>query len=515
MKKYYIYILAIVSGFIISLPFSYPHLYLLSWVGLIPFLYALIRESKARYSSHFIAGTLLGTTIIFSSSFWLYYPLVEFSGLPLISAILLFLLVFILFGLIYGIWAYTFVYLNKQKGLSPFWLAISWTAFEYLRFRFIPALPFGFIAYTQREFSSLVQFAEYGGIYLVVFIVMLINGYVFKTITNKKGKYLVPIVFILIIIISVGTIRVNKLNEMDENSITVGVVQSNLTPNEKWSVANIENNYDYFIEQSQEIQDALLVVWPESSLTFDLIRNEFYRERFYKSAANIKQYIQAGSLAIADGGLQKYNSSFLLGPGSKVIHRYNKNFLVPFGEYMPMSDMVEKFTGISISSELAGKKISIFQIDGVKWKTLICSEILYPGLVREKNESVEFLVNQSNEAWYKKGNLQEQMWSAAIFRAVENRRSVLKSGNMAYGGVISPAGKNIIKRHSSQLTTFKAELPLSSVETFYQKWGDYIGYISAIIVIILVLIKIILYYIYNKRLNKENLVDKDLSTKER
>jgi len=189
LKKYSIFLLAIVSGFIISLPFSYPHLYLLSWVGMIPFLYALIRESKARYSRYFIAGTLLGITIIFSSSFWLYYPLVEFSGLPIISAIFLFLLVFVLFGLIYGLWACTFVFLNKQKGLSPFWLAISWTAFEYLRFRFVPALPFGFIAYTQSEFLSLVQFAEYGGIYLVAFVVMLINAYIFKTIYNKKGKY--------------------------------------------------------------------------------------------------------------------------------------------------------------------------------------------------------------------------------------------------------------------------------------------------------------------------------------
>jgi len=506
LKKYSIFILSIFSGVLISLPFTYPHFYLLSWIGLTPFLYAILKQNKARYSTYFIAGTLLGTTIIFSSSFWLYYPLVEFSGLALIPALFLFLLVFLLFGLIYGIWACSYIFLKNRNGLNPFWLAISWTAFEYLRFRFVPALPFGFIAYTQSEFSSLIQFAEYGGIYLIAFIVMLINGYILKTIINKRFNYLVHVFLLLIIIISIGTYRVNYFNKIAEDSIedniTVGVVQSNLTPSEKWTVSKIENHYNYFIEQSKEIQDALLVVWPESSLTFDLIRNEFYRERFYKKAASLKQYIQIGGLATIDGGLQKYNSSFLIEPGSKVIDRYNKNFLVPFGEYMPMSNLVEKLTGVSFSSQLPGEEITIFQINDIKWKTLICSEILYPGLTKEKIKSVEFLVNQSNEAWYKKGNLQEQMWTAAVFRAVENRRSVLKSGNMAYGGVISPAGTAIIKNHSKKLTTFTAKVPLSSVETLYQKWGDYIGFISAIIVLILIFIKAILFYIYNKKESK-------------
>ncbi len=288
---------------------------------------------------------------------------------------------------------------------------------------------------------------------------------------------------------------------MTKNNITVGAVQSNLTPHEKWSVANIEKNYDYFIKETQEIQNALLVVWPESSLTFDLIRNEFYREKFYKKFANTKQHVQTGSLSIVDG-LQKYNSSFLIEPGSKIIERYNKNYLVPFGEYMPMSNLVEKLTGILISSELPGKKITIFQIGDIKWKTLICSEILYPGLAKKKIESVEFIVNQSNEAWYKRGNLQEQMWASATFRAVENRRSVLKSGNKAYGGVISATGQTIIKSHSNELSTFKSELPLRSVVTLYQRWGDYIGYISAIIVLILILIKTVLYCHYKRRVKK-------------
>ena len=500
MNKYKIYFLSILSGLLISLPLSYPKLYFLSWIGLVPFLYIIKSGTGGSYSRYFTTGTLLGTTIIFSSSFWLYYPLVEFSGLPLFFAIFLFVLVFILFGLIYGIWTCLFVFIKNQRKISPFFLAISWTAFEYLRFRFIPALPFGFIAYTQSEFSSLVQFAEFGGIYLIVFIIMLINGYMFKLLLQKEVKYLIPVLLILIIITGVGTVRRNYFNKIEKDYIPVGVVQSNLTPDDKWHLSNIESNFDYFIEQSQELSDSLLIVWPESSLTFDLVRNEFYREKFFQKAAVIKSsYIQTGSLATVDGGLKKYNSSFLISPDSRIIGRYNKNFLVPFGEYMPMSDLVEKLTGITMSSELPGEEITIFQVDGQKWKTVICSEILYPGLVKKGVKEADFIVNQSNEAWYKKGNLQEQMWTAALYRAVENRRSVLKSGNTAYGGVVSADGTIIIKKHSNEVNSFTAELPVVNITTLYQKWGDYIGYLSAIIVLILLIIKSFLYFYYREK----------------
>ncbi|MFW6287892.1 MAG: apolipoprotein N-acyltransferase [bacterium] len=492
MKKYSLYILSIISGIIIALPLSYPGLYLLSWVGLVPFLYGIKKVSDFNYFTYFKAGSIFGFTIIFSSSFWLYYPLVEHSGLPWLFAVFLFLLLFILFGFIYGIWACLFVYVKKPGKISPFWLAISWVSIEYLRFRFLSELPFGFIAYTQSNFTSLLQFAEFGGIYIISFIVLLINGYIFKFVINKKFRYIVPVLLILIIILSVGMLRLNYIKGLEQETVNVGVVQSNLTPAEKWDIANIEKNMDYFIDQSREISDYSLVVWPESSLTFDFVRNGFYREKFNKKISNIDFYLQTGSLAVAGEGVQKYNSSFLIGPDGEVVDRYNKNRLVPFGEYIPFTSLVEKLTGLRYYSELPGEEVRIFQMNNVKWKTLICSEILYPDIAKEKINSAQFLVNQSNEAWYRMGNLQEQMWSAALFRAVENRRSIVKSGNKAYGGVISTGGTDVIKNHSINVTTFTGELAVSNINTLYQKWGNYIGYISLIIVLILLITRVLL-----------------------
>lgn len=84
LRKYYIYILPILSGVLFSIPFSYPSLFSLSWLALLPFLYLLERWKKKEdkgYLAVFIAGNLLGITIMVLSSSWLYYPLAEHSGL--------------------------------------------------------------------------------------------------------------------------------------------------------------------------------------------------------------------------------------------------------------------------------------------------------------------------------------------------------------------------------------------------------------------------------------------------
>ncbi|MFW6306534.1 MAG: apolipoprotein N-acyltransferase [Bacillota bacterium] len=502
LRNIRIYLIVIVSGILLSLPFSYPSLYIVSWIGLIPFLYVIkeLKENRINYWNIFVLGTVLGTTIILSSAAWLYYPLIDFSGMPWFLSVFVFILVFILFGFIYGIWSLLYIYIRQKEGVSPFWLAISWTAVEYLRFTLIPALPFGFIAYTQGQFSSLVQLAEYGGFYLITFIVLLINGYIYKLFLKKKIKYGIPLFIIFILITTHGMIRINNYNNKDYQAIKVGIVQTNLTPEEKWKFENIKPNMDYLISESRTIlaEEPLFILWPESALTFDMVRNEYYREKFMEKLSDVDTYIQIGSLAIIDKNNEKYNSSFLISPDNNIKNRYNKNKLVPFGEYMPLADIVETLTGLSMVSEIPGNEITKFQISEVRWKTVICSELLYPQLTAEKINNVDFVVNQSNEAWYRKGNLQKQMWASAIFRAVENRRTVVRSGNKAYGGAVSPAGLPIVRNHSRDDTSFIVQIPLNKETTLYHRWGDYTGYISVMIVLLLFFIKIVII-IYRKK----------------
>lgn len=455
---------------------------------MIPFLYS-VRNAKNK-KDVFLKGTILGITIFVNTSLWLYYPLVNFSGMFVIPCLFIVSIAFILLGLIYGIWAWLYVYPLKKMLISPFWLAISWTGIEYLRYRLLEFFPFGFAGYTQVGNLHILQLADIGGVFLLSFVVIILNGYLYKAYLKHRLRYLIPVLLILITIVSYGGIRLNLLEKQTDTQFQVGIVQTNLTPEEKWKFENIEDNYKSLLKKTALLDKVKLVIWPESALTFDLIRNDFYRSKFNNLLTDINIHIQAGSLAIIDDEMKKYNSAFLLSPDGKVITRYNKMKLVPFGEYLPFPELVELITGYTTNSEYQGEELKIFNLDNVNWKTAICSEILNHTLMSKEINRVDFIVNQSNEAWYRRGNLQQQMWTAAIFRAVENRRPVVKASNKAYGGIILATGESLVKLHAEKEPSYQGEIPLMRINTTYQKWGDFIGYLSAGLTILLVLIKL-------------------------
>ncbi|MFW6270670.1 MAG: apolipoprotein N-acyltransferase [Bacillota bacterium] len=488
------YLMAFLAGFLLALPLSYPSLFFVSWFGLLPFLFNIKDISGKKV---FIRGTIMGTSLIFWSSHWLYYPLIEYSTLPFVPGLIILVFVFILYGMIYGLWASLYNYLKKNKEVSVFLLGISWIALEYLRYILFSELPFGYLAYTQSAFLSLVQMAEYGGIFIVGFILVLFNGYIYKIFVYKKIRYIFPVLIILIFIISIGKWQIINYNNKDYQSIDVGIIQTSLGPSEKWDLDK-ETNIDNLMNKSLELDGVKLIVWPETALTFDLLRNEYYYNKFMRHFPLSKSHLQVSGHAIIESPMEIYNSSFLVSAEGEILDRYNKMRLVPFGEYFPFVEFMEKF-GVRFASQTPGKEISIFELDDFSWRTVICSEILYPYLLQEGILESDFIVTQSVESWYKKGNLQKQMWSAAIFRAVENRRSILKSANMGYGGIISPAGISIIKEHSLDKSTISHQLPLNNEETFYQRHGDYIGFFSLILISIILFVKLLVVFIRKKR----------------
>src|SRR5690554_789381 len=125
------YFMVLLSGILIILPLSYPWLFFLGWFALIPFLLSIRRDNQ---KLAFRKGWLLGITIIGGTSYWLFYPLAEFSGLSILFSIGILVVFVFLFALIYGIWSWLFVRVNGRQTFSAFWLAISWTGFEYLRY---------------------------------------------------------------------------------------------------------------------------------------------------------------------------------------------------------------------------------------------------------------------------------------------------------------------------------------------------------------------------------------------
>lgn len=486
-------IIILISDILTTLPFYYPDLFFLSFFSFVP-LFLIIKESGIRKS--FLSGWFFGFIYIFISSYWLFYPLYNYSGLNIIFVIIILFLLFSLLGLFYGVWGY----LLKYTGLGAVRVALSWTAVEFLRYKILSIFPVAYLGYTQSSFKTILQWADIGGVFLISFLILLINGYLFKLVSSKKKKFLVPILIIFIIIGSYGIYKTNY-DFGNEDMMSVGIIQTNIKQSEKWKTANIEKNITNIFSSASHLKNVELFITPETSLTFDITRNEYYRNQVLKKMNNFDAYFQFGAQAIKENIDLKYNSSFLFNSAGKKIERYNKNRLVVFGEKIPFNKLVNKLTNKRWHSLTSGEKRTLFKLEDKKWKNFICSEIFYPILDQDLTK-FDFIVNQSNEAWFDNG-LQQQMWAAAIFRAVESRKTVVKSGNRAISGVVFPSGRVNIMKSVQNNEELRSKVLLNNDKTFYSKKGNYIGYISLIITFLVLVVKLIKNY-RNRKKNTDN-----------
>jgi len=225
--------------------------------------------------------------------------------------------------------------------------------------------------------------------------------------------------------------------------IEIGIITTEIDQKRKWSSAQLNRNIELTLNAAAELNQTQLIIAPETNLTFDFYSNQYYRQQFLnKVAEKFETPIQIGSLAAGASVTGRYNSSFLVSDSGEIIARYNKNLLLYFGETYPYQEILNKYTPYNFSSLNSGTESKLFKNKNLQWKTVICSEILYPSYVKSGDAEVDFIVNQTNEAWFNNSKLLKNiMWQAAVLRAVENRIPVIKTGNQAQSGIIYPSGK--------------------------------------------------------------------------
>ncbi|MFW5996163.1 MAG: apolipoprotein N-acyltransferase [Halanaerobiaceae bacterium] len=483
-----IFILPVISAILMLIPAYNPQYYFLAWFALLPLLYGF-KSINGRKSLR-LQGYIFGVIYFFGISYWIYHPLDIFGGMPLPLALLLLILLAGLLALFFVLWTEVFHLFGGKNSFSPFLLALTWTGIEYFRYLVLSDFPFGFAGYTQAELIPLLQLADIGGVFLISFIVLLVNGYLFKMIYYRRLRSVASLVVLIIIVGAYGGVNYYQYRNQDYEEITTGIVYTDIPQDEKWRSDLIEQRIDELFEPVENKEEVDLFITPESGLTFDYVRNEYYREKFLERLETVNSYFAVGSLSrLQDEETRRYNSVFLFSPKGKQEQRYNKNRLVLFGEYFPLRDYITKVINIPFRNLLSGKEATIFSSPDAAWMTLVCSEVLFPELTASKK--ADFIANQTNEAWFRKSGLHQLMWSASVFRAVEQRKSVVRAGNRSLNGLVSPSGRQV-KFIAEGTTNFKQlDVPLHRKETFYQRFGHRFGLVVLLITGLLLVVRII------------------------
>jgi apolipoprotein N-acyltransferase len=226
-----------------------------------------------------------------------------------------------------------------------------------------------------------------------------------------------------------------------------------------------------------------LIIWPETATPFFFQQAREYQPMVLDIPNKTNAFLLFGSpsFKVERGKMNHYNSAYLASPSKEIIGKYDKIHLVPYGEYVPLGEILSLGSlGEGIGNFKSGKVIYNFSIPQGKFGVLICFEIIFPDLCRRFVKSgADFLVTITNDAWFGRTSAPHQHFTMAVFRAVENRVFIARAANTGITGFIDPRGKIVKKGEIFTEEAMSETIRLSKRKTFYTLYGDVFAWVCS------------------------------------
>lgn len=524
---------AMLSG--LSLAASFPRMdqYWLAWIGLVPLLVAVRGVAPRRAAA---LGWIAGFVFFLVTIYWIPDTISNFTRIsPLVAKLLLVLLA------AFSAYAYALLAFAVEwaalAGVSRMLAApVVWVVLEWMRGFVVAGFPWNLLGYSQLPYTTIVQAADLGGVYLLSSVLVLANAALASALVAMSGRAkprrswsarLALAAACPLLLYGYGTWRLDELHSVPyTGSLRVGITQGNIAQDQKWDSKLRDRILARYLDLTDQAAaaGAQLVVWPEAALPFYLQRDmrsleltRIARER------GIDLLVGAPGLEDRDGtGKKPYNQAWLVRSGGEVEGPYDKIQLVPFGEYIPLHGlfgMVEVavqavgqfgrgteytiFETVALAPPLAAQAAGHAPAAGdaphatagaatagrpARFATLICYEGIFPALTRTfAARGADFLVNISNDAWYGDTAAPQQHLLMAAMRTIENRMPMVRSTNTGISAFITDEGKVGPTTPLFEEDMVVETVLVRDVWSFYRAYGDVFLHLcqAALVVIVL------------------------------
>jgi apolipoprotein N-acyltransferase len=478
---------AVLSGLLYWLAFAGMDVWPLAFVAWVPLVVAMHRQSTRRAA---LLGWVAGITMNVAGFFWLQTMLQTFSGF---HPLLCFLFVFIvcsyqggrigLLGWLYG--------RASARGWPAHWVFAGAFAASEL---FYPLLFPWYYATTVHEVPLLTQLADVGGPILVGLVLVALNLALAEPILARAERrkasrgVLGAGAVTLALACAYGALRIRAIDAATQAAppVTVGVVQANMGLMEK------RNSFDEGLHRHLDLSRQLerndhvdFVVWSETSAMHE-VRDESYEQELRTGVTR-----GIGVPAIFGAVIFKvvpderrfvlYNTAIASDASGTVTGRYDKEYLLTFGEYLPFGDTFPVLYTWSPNSGHFSPGTSLdpllLDVGGAKHAVtvLICYEDILPRFTNDavRHADPELLVNMTNDAWF--GDTAEpwEHLGLAQLRAVEHRRYLVRGTNSGVSAVVDPVGRVVVHSGTFREEGISAPIHWMRSRTVYEGVGDW------------------------------------------
>ena len=446
-----------------------------------PFLfYILVLNLDRKLFNNFLVGWFYGFGYFFSNLYWISNSLKfdeNFEHLIILSIVLIpFLL-----SIFYGLFSYLLKFFNvKLNFVSILTFSVTFSIIEYLRGSIFGGFPWNLISFSLVNFLSSLQILSFIGTYslnlLVITFYTLPVIIFFQIKRSEKFIILFSAILILLLNLYYGYNKIDKVENIQKKIISpsIKLVSPKFNIERFFINEPIEDKIKELFEISYPFDKDLLLIFPEGMTNIGEINQLDGNFNKISNQLTPKSKIILG--ITLDDEEVIFNSLAIFNKEFKLEDVYNKNNLVPFGEFLPFEKFFNKFGLKKIThgyrSFSSSTERNILKVGTMSFLPLICYEIIFSGKLNKNKNEYDFILNISEDGWFGNSIGPIQHFSHSIFRSIEEGKDVLRVANNGISAHISLSGK--LKKKIN--TTEKGSIEINSVSkpfpTFFSIYGN-------------------------------------------
>lgn len=376
-----------------------------------------------------------------------------------------------------------------------------WTGFDYVRAHLMTGFAWYFLGHSQYRWLELIQISDLVGAYGVTFVIvmsaaaltlMVPHSWLIRcrlalpstgpiTASGLTLSQLIQITCTFLVFASTLGYGYARRAQADfKPGPRIGLIQGNFVASLREETASHDDIYLTHLRLNARAvkEQAQILIWPEGMFPWPImspspeltdddlkelvptVKPQMWHDTTVRSVLMEESQRSGAALIFGINAVEasrnlisQHNSAVFVRPDVGIAGRYDKMHLVPFGEYIPLTDVLPWLRAFSPYSEssglVAGKSPTVFEYGGWRLAPIICFEDTVPHLVREvvaagsesdQGKAVDVLVNMTNDGWFHGSSELDQHLITAAFRAVECRTPLVRAVNTGISAVIDGDG---------------------------------------------------------------------------
>ncbi len=474
--------MSLASGLLLSLAFPPAEIWPLAFVAVAPFLW-LLRSARPRRGA--LLGFVYGVGFYGATLYWI----LRFGGLAWVGLVTLSALSVAVVGLVGPSVIRTGRPLRTAVGLAALWTLVDWIRGMWP----LGGFTWGSLGISQVDDRVLLPLAGLAGVWGVTFVVAAVNALVVETAVGGGGGRRRAALPVLAAALIVAPVLV-PFSEPNGGSLDVAAVQVDVRVPP--GTDGLEEDR-IVAERNVELHRSLagaprpdLVLWGEGALDPGASSDPATVQAVRSAIAEVGAPAAIGAVLDEPDG-REFTSALILDGRGRLIGRYDKVHLVPFGEYVPWRSRLD---WISATDQIPvdrtpGSSVHTVAAPGVPpFGTPICFENSFPDLPRDfVRDGATFLVVPVNNASYGFTAASDQHLQMSRMRAVETGRWIVDAAVSGVSAFVDTHGRVVARTGLFQTTILRDRLRTSTATTWYVRMGDWLPWLCVVLLVALLL----------------------------